>query len=243
MLLENTKACGSFGTGRGGRNRFLWCLLCVALVSGMGSVASLDAQVLQASYPYATDLVDSTGNFGDTVLAGDPPPAPPAVDSPLCVNGIYPNSPGGQDVRTPAISTLDTSDFQIDIEFNLTELPTSYFPVIMGGDMWRWIGLIIDSSGNVGAKFNNSNYTWSSTTVVPGTWYAGQIRYDAGTLQIYLDGVFIHDAVIGALTTGGDLDFTTCDYSAARTLNGCIRNLGISNDSTVPVEIQRFSVE
>lgn len=239
MLSEKSEAYGSSGAGRGGRSRVLWCLLCVALVFGMGSVSSLEAQVLQAFYPLEVDLADQTTNYGDFVLEGSAPPPPPSMGNPLCINGVY----GQQGARTPGISTFDITDFQIDIEFMLTALPASNAPVIMGGFGWRFIGLYVDTSGVVGVKYNNSNYSWSGTTVVPGQWYQGQIRYDAGTVQLYLDGLFIHDAVIGPLDNGGDLYFGVTDGSNGRTLNGCIRNLGISNDATVPVELQRFSVE
>ena len=239
MLSEKNEVCGSFGTGPGGRSRGLWCLLCVALVFAFGGVSNLDAQVLQASYPLEVDLADLTGTYGDVVLEGSVPPPPPSVGNPLCVNGVY----GEQEAHTPSITSFDINDFQIDVEFMLTSLPASSAPVIMGGRLWRFIGLYVDSAGVVGLKYNNSNFSWSGTTVVAGTWYAGQIRYDGGTVQLYLDGTFVHDAVIGPLTNGGDTEFTVTDYSNGGVLNGCLRNLSISNDATVPVELQRFSVE
>ena len=94
----------------------------------------------------------------------------------------------GQDLTTPSISSLDRTDLQIEIELMLTELPDFWTPVIMVG-CTRWVGLYVDSGGLVGAKYNNSFLTWSTTAVGTGVWHAAQLKYEAGLLQILLDGV------------------------------------------------------
>ncbi len=221
--------------------------LCLGFVALLASV-SAEAQVLQVSYPFATDLADATGTYPDATLHGSTPPSPPSPGTPVCINGhnMTSNPPLGQDFRTPSITSMTVDDFQIDIEFSLTGLPSAHFPVIVAGLNQRWIGLHIDATGLVGVKYNNSYFTWSSTTVVPGTWYAAQIRYESsggGIVQLYLDGGFIHDAVIGPLTPSTETDFTANDNAYGTALYGCIRNFAVSNDTTVPVELQSLSVE
>ena len=217
-----------------------WLPLGACLVLLLGGAATVDAQVPQAAYPLIVDLVDTTGNYGDFILAGTAPPAPPSAGNPLCITLPY----GEQYAYTPSITTFDINDFQVDVEFMVNALPTTFHsPVIVGGNLWRFIGIVFDPTGTLGVLYNNSNSTFSSTTIALGVWYHAQLRYEAGTVQLYLDGTFIHDAVIGPLTNGGASEFSITNYGMGRNLNGCIRNLTISNDSTVPVQLMSFRVE
>lgn len=197
---------------------------------------SLAAQpVVQANYPLTVDLLDTTGTYGPVTLAGTPPPAPPSANG-VCHNGMYFfGAAPGQDIRSPEISTLDATDFQIDIEFNITAFGGFNMPILMMGNGWRWIGFYVQPNGTLGAKHNNSNYTWSTTTVAAGTWYSASIRFELGVLQMDLNGVQIHqDLTIGTLNTGPpDLCFTTNDFSNGGAYNGCIRNVTLSNDTTL----------
>jgi hypothetical protein len=179
-----------------------------------------------ANYPLLTDLADATGNFGSTTLSGAPLPAQPA-------NGVCLTL--SQELRTPNLWTLDPTDFQIDVEFDLAGFPQSRAPVIIGGDSTRWIAISVRNDGTLGIKYNNSNQSWSSTVLSLGTWYAVSLRYESGTVQLVLDGTLVHEAVIGSLNPGGDFDFWTRDYalSADTRHNGCIRNLAFYNDTTL----------
>jgi hypothetical protein len=189
----------------------------------------------EAAFPLITHLEDVTGNYGDVILLGSPdPPAPPSTNSPLCLIGPHNLPGGGQEIATPNISGLNTDDFQIDVEFRLSGLPPFWEPIIVGGYLYRWIALFVDANGTVGAKYNNSIWTWSSTTVTAERWYAAQLKFEAGRLQIFLDGLLIHDVDTGvSLNTGGYLDLRTTDHSGAGALYGCIRNLYIYNDTTL----------
>ncbi len=202
-----------------------------ALLPSVIPSAPLHAQQPVASYPLLADLVDTTGNHGPMILTGTPPPATPANG--VCVNGIYAFNPGGQDARTPALPTLDTTDFQVDVEFNVAALPASIAPILMGGNSYRWIGIYMQSTGLIGIKHNNSNLSWSTTSPTVGRWYTASLRFEAGTAELYLDGRLIHSVTTGTLNTGNNLNFTTNDYSNGRNHNGCIRHLVISNNTTL----------
>src|SRR5262245_16167640 len=152
------------------------------------SAPALVGQQIQAFYPLATDLLDVTTNYGPMSLLGTPPPAPPSNG--VCVNGVY-YFGGGQDVRTPLLTSLDTTDFEIDVEFNITALPTFQGPVIMGGDLWRWLGIYLQANGTVGVKHNNSNLAWSTTTLSPGQWYSASLKYEAGTVVLLIDNALV----------------------------------------------------
>jgi hypothetical protein len=199
------------------------------LIAALFTMGSGSAQVALASYPLVADLNDATLNFGPLALNGPAPPGPGGI----CLNGIYLNSPGGQDARTPNIGTLDANDFELEIEFQVGALHAFQRPVIIGGNGWRWIGIYVHSDGRFGLLHNNASYEWSTTTVTVGTWHTGILRYEAGTVELLLDGAIVHQAAIGPLNTGNDLCFTTNNFSNGTNLDGCIRGLVISNDATL----------
>ena len=86
-----------------------------------GTVSIIDpsgTQTVLANYPLETDVADQMGNFGDLTLYGNPTaPSVPYAGSPLYSNGIYAMDTLGQDISTPSITTLDNTNFQVDIEF------------------------------------------------------------------------------------------------------------------------------
>jgi hypothetical protein len=168
-------------------------------------------------------------------LSGNPtPPVPPSFGTPLCQNGIYRNNPNGQDVSFPNIGSLNTNNFILNIDFQLNGYGTAPGnPVIMGGTGFRWIGIYVSPTGALGFKYNNSNHVFSSATVLLNKWYSAKLAYDAGTVTLILDGVSVLTSVVGSLSTGGNLNFTTNDFSNGRAHNGCIRNFTIYNGALV----------
>ena len=212
------------------------CSIALALV--LGTANSANAQVVQAEYPLLTDLDDAAGNFGPVTLSGTPPPALPTNGSGVCHNGIYifSGNPLGQDIITDTISTLDDTDFELEVEFQVAALTGTSRPILIGGNGWRWIGMQVDSNGNFGVLYNNANSEFSTTPITVGTWHTGVLKFEAGTVELYLDGAQVLQSVIGVLDSGPmDLDFTTTNYSNGQVLDGCIRRLKISNDTTLGV--------
>lgn len=203
----------------------------VAALTLFALTSPLLAQIPQASYPLITDLLDATTTYGPMTLGGTTPPAAP--NNGVCVNGIYLFSAGGQDVRTPVISSLDANDFQVSIDFNITALPANQGPIFVGGNGYRWIGFYVQASGTLGVLYNNSNFTWSTTAVSTATWYTATIKYEAGGLELFLDGLQIHQTTIPVLNTGNNLNFTSNNFSNGTNFNGCVRNLLIANDTTL----------
>jgi hypothetical protein len=188
------------------------------------------AQV-QAFYPLLIDLLDATNNYGPVMLTGTPPPAPP--NNGVCHNGIYFYNAGGEDIRTPLIPTLNTTDFEIDVDFNITAMPSFQAPVIMGGHLWRWLGIYLQSNGTVGIKHNNSNLLWSQTVLSTGLWYSASLKYENGVVALIINGNVVLHATIGPLSDGNNKNVTTNDYSNGLAFNGCIRSLLIVNDTSL----------
>ena len=204
----------------------------LALLATLSVTDAVNAQIVQASYPLLTDLLDETGQYGPTTLNGNGVPAPSAPDNGVCHDGTYYYG-GGQDIRTATISGLDDTDFQIEVDFRITAFTGANRPILVGGNGWRWIGFYTDAAGTLGVLYNNSNYTWSTTTVDAERWYRGVIKFENGNLELFLDGVLVHTATIGTLNTSNDFDFTTNNFSNAQAFYGCVRRIVIANDATL----------
>ena len=204
----------------------------VALTLGVLSPSvTAAAQDVQASYPLTMDLADATANYGPVTLTGG---ATGPTANGVCVNGVYALA-GGQDVRTPNIGTLNEDDFQLEIEFQVAAFAANDRPIFVGGNGWRWIGFQIQSDGTFGVLHNNAMDVWSTSMVTVGTWHSAVIKYEEPDVELWLDGTMVLQETIGDLDTGNDLDFTTNNYSNGTNHNGCIRNLVISNDTTLGV--------
>jgi len=207
-----------------------------ALLVAVGATDSLvgQAQVL-AFYPLLTDLLDTTATHGPVMLLGNSThPAPTPPNDGVCHDGVYYYATGGgQDIRTPLMPNLNTTDFQVNVEFTLAALPAGNAPVLMGGHLYRWLGIYVQPGGTVGIKHNNNNYAWSaSTTLSPGIWYSAGLRYEAGNAELFIDGTSVLQASVGVLNDGNNKNFTTNDFSNGGAFHGCIRNLLVVNDPT-----------
>ena len=101
------------------------------------------------------------------------------------------------------------------------------------GPSSRWLGLYVDDAGRIGAKFNNEFFTWSDTTVGAGAWHVAQLKYEAGLLEIVLDGRSIHLASVGPLANGDHVFSCNDTGNGFGPMNGCLRNLNVYNDTTI----------
>jgi hypothetical protein len=197
----------------------------------------LQAQL--ANYPLTNGIADQTGNNMDVLLLGDVPPTPPSAGVELCTNGISVIE-GGQDVQTPIINNFDLTDFQIEIEFKPTTLPNineiPYVPVILGGTLGRWLGILIDPDGRVGIKFNDddNNNIWSNTNVSTGVFHKARISYNNGVTNLFIDDILVMTINLPALIPfQNDFNFSMTDFSSGLTFHGCWRNLVITGSSDI----------
>jgi hypothetical protein len=230
----------------------LFNLTVFTLVLMNNFITEVRAQPIEviADYPLILNLTDSTGNFNDVFVEGNPvSPTLPTAGSPLCSNGIYVIEPNGQNIQTPIMSRLDITNFEIEVEFNVTLLPSASaarprMPIIMGSKFARWLGIYIDSNGNMGFKHNNdvNNYVWSSTAISGiGVWNSSRITYSKGDVDLYLNNQLILSQNVGPLNTfQNTFNFTVTDFSEGNPFHGCIRNLVIS---TSPINIFKSGFE
>jgi len=194
--------------------------------------APLAAQDVLAHYPLLTDLADRSGNAGPALLTGFPTPPPPPADG-VCLNGVYIGTNGGSDLSTPNLTALDVDDFQVQIEFTLASLPSNRRPILVGGGSYRWASVNVGSTGLLGVAHNNGAIAWSSTTVALDQWHTAVLKHEAGSFELYLDGVSIQQGTFAPLNTGGQLDFTSNNSGYGGNHHGCLRNVIVANDTTL----------
>lgn len=205
--------------------------------SPTGNRAIIDCNVTNiANYGLTSNLVDATSNYGNVTLTGTA--SGPSVSG-VCNDGTYTST----NTYTPNLSTLNTTNFQVEVTFTLNSFGHS---IIVGGNGYRWIGISVNSSGYIQAFWNNSNYGTATTSVSLATTYTAKLMYSSGILHLYLNDVLIYEnlSLPSPLTTGNDLDFFTTNYSNGLVLDGCIKNLIISNNTgpivVLPVELISF---
>ncbi|HEX2899057.1 MAG TPA: HYR domain-containing protein, partial [Bacteroidia bacterium] len=206
-----------------------------AIVCPANTTTSNGVGTLLVSYPLQNNLLDATGNFGPVSLNGNPtPPAAPSPGNGVCLNGIPVSFSNGQSIQSPNLPTWDATNFTIKVDFKLAAYPgtPTGAPVIMGGNSWRWIGIWVSQTGQAGVTYNNSNRVYSSTVLALNTWYAGELRYSANTVRLFIDHVEVYSSVIGPLTTSGNLNLSTNHTGNGTALNGCIQNLQVMNGTT-----------
>ena len=184
-----------------------------------------------ANYPFATNLTDASGNFGAATLINGA--SAPIAGSGVCQNGTY--YPSGQSVWTPQINTLNVANFEVSADFNANAFisSNSSSPIIVGGNSWRWIGIVVSPTGKLGVLYNNNNTSFSTVSAPINTWSNVKLAVSNGVSSLYLNGTLIHTANTGTLVTGNNLNFTTTNYSNGTSLNGCLRNLTIANGSDI----------
>jgi len=224
-----------------------WSIICIMVLTIQ---VNAQPQEVIANYPLIEDLVDETGNNIDMFLQGNPiAPTAPSNGVELCTNGIYLTTPDGQDIITPIMPNFDIKNFTIEVEFKVTQLPSSTaprprMPIIMGSKLARWLGIYIDSAGIIGYKFNNdaSNYVWSNTGISnTDDWYSSKISYVNGHLELFLNDELIRTDELPPLNTyQNTFNFTITDFSEGNPFYGCIRNLVISS---TPDEVFKNSFE
>jgi hypothetical protein len=147
----------------------------------------------------------------------------------LRCNGIYiGDDTTGSIAVTPGLTGLTFSRFVVRVEFNVTNVPSTFAPVIIGGTSYRWLGFMVFWDTTVGMKYNNGNLVTSTTRFTPGVWHEAMIEYDSlpGVGRAYLDSVRVASESF-SLIQGGDRNFGVTDFAAGKTFGGYIRNLRI----------------
>jgi autotransporter-associated beta strand protein len=208
---------------------FVKTLRFVALI--FASVLGVNAQTLIAHYPLNNTLAPSVGSFGSAVIGT-------AGTATLGASSVCTDNTNNDGLRTPNISTLSTTNFQIDFTINLSVLPThanAPLFVINGGT--RYFGLVLNASGQLKVLYNNSYQSSiaSGITLTTNTNYDIQIQYINGVTTLKVNN---QTYLIVSLPTLDQQNFDRTIYlgdnpGAPQTnaaISGCYSDLKVYNN-------------
>ena len=195
-----------------------------------------DDPELMAFYTLNNTAKDSQNHYSDMIF----------TNAPFSNGGIYCNGkyryfePDYCLIETPRIYDFNFQNFAVSVDFNVSEYPQydqyhDAMPVIVGGNLYRWMGAYLTSTGKVGLQYNNENYLVCNGNYSLNTWHNIAIVYNGQIGSLYFD----HQqacSVAFSIVTGGqeEKEISTTNYSIGRTLKGLIRNLKIFSSAITP---------
>jgi hypothetical protein len=181
---------------------------------------------LLAFYTLNNTAQDFQNNYPNMILYN----APFSNGGVYC-NGIYKYSGTNNYclIETPLLSGFNYENFAISVDFNVSEYPNhDRMPVIVGGNLYRWMGAYLTSNGRVGLQYNNHYYMVCNVSYSLNTWHNIRIVYNGVTGSIYFDNQHACSATFSIRTGGdGEKQISTTNFSIGETLKGTIRNLKI----------------
>ena len=201
-----------------------------AITISAQNLESLDTVV---HYSLINSAVDQQGKYGDIELINTPYENEDGV---YC-NGlyIYGFNPNGSLVHTPPIEELYDSTFAVQAEFRIDSLPLSISPIIICGDTYRYLGMIIRWDGTIMYSINDTWYQVPSAQVSIGDWHTATAVYqlEDTTAMFWLDGQLIATASEVLNRNDNDKHVSNTDYGMGATLEGNLRNLMIFSSGDV----------
>ena len=201
-------------------------------------------QNILADFPLIEHLSDITGENSDVSVVGNPdPPAMPSTGNPLCTNGVYIYENNGQHIQSPDIKNFNQDDFAVSIDFRLADFTwTSPYdpsftigrPILVGGDLYRWLIVGVDLNGAVTLGFNNIRIVEISTKLLNlDQWYNCLVKYKNGDIELIIDDEMFFSGTIGPLETGNHYDFSTTNFAFGANLQGCWKSLAVSTSTVL----------
>jgi len=209
---------------------FIWALLISC---------GLQAQSPMARYPLTVNGIDTTGQNDDMELLNAT-----FENGGVYSNGIYyGNDTMGTVLVTPPFTNFNYTDFSVYLSFYMNEYPDSRMPVLIGGRMWRWIGVYADTNtiwfmANDGSLYENTNQT-----IPLNQWNTLRISYNGLTKKcyLYLNSNEIGEYDIETFNTGDDPRFINSHDGQGLTFKGYWRDLIFYNSSD-PTGINKINV-
>jgi autotransporter-associated beta strand protein len=209
---------------------FVKTLGLVALI--FSSMFGVNAQTLIAHYPFNNTLAASTGAFGNAVIGTSG--SATLGSSSVCTDNIN-NS--GSGLKTPSISSLSTSSFQIDFTMNLASLPAlnvgdPYNTALVIGSGNRHFGLKVTTTGKLRLLYNNAWHSnEASITLSTGVDYDIQIQYISGIAVMKVNNSVVLNTTLPELSAGTDKSIFLGDNPGATgPVEACFSNLKIYNN-------------
>jgi hypothetical protein len=129
----------------------------------------------------------------------------------------------------------------VTVEFMIQEIPPTTRPVIVGSSSWRWIGAILDWSGELQILYNSTHGYTSNVSVSMDVWHTLVMIYDGTTGMLYVDGVLV-DSREFTLNDGGDPSLETVNGANGTCFKGHLRNLNVYQGVLTGIPVGEGSV-
>ncbi|MBK7409235.1 MAG: T9SS type A sorting domain-containing protein [Saprospirales bacterium] len=199
------------------------------LTLGVDSFAQdLSGFALVAHYTLQETAEDLTGNQDTIQLINAPFQGTDGVYS----FGAYLNNALGEDstlIHTPKMEVLNDTAFAFQVEFRLDTIRPGK-PIVVAGDLWRYLGMHINSDTTIRAMHNSVLYVTTSVPLNIDQWYtATLIHYKAGNGQTeyYLDDQLIFE-IEGQLDhPENDINISNTHFGQGSSYRGFWRNLKV----------------
>lgn len=186
-----------------------------------GESATSSHDEVIAHYPLTQDGIDETGNNPEMII----------LESLFQDGGIYSN--GGyqvNSVETQTISDLNWKNFEVSVDFKVSEFPESTMSVFVIGGSYRNFAFDIEPDQTVslnlknGQKVSNSAQTYSLNK-----WHRAAISVADGKATLYLDRKLIVSEKYKVVKGTPDFDrmVTNQDYGGSGAFKGLWRDLMI----------------
>ncbi len=193
-----------------------------------------------ANYALTSNMADGTGTYGNATKSGG---ATGPTASGIYSDGNYLST----DLYTATITALDQTNFQISCEASVSTHGQS---ILVGNNASRWVSIGTTSDGYAYFYFSNWGYYFQTTQAIStSTYYTYKLLYNAGFVQLYVDGHLVYETSSAPSSLSGTKNFYITDYSSGLLLHGYIRNIIISNTSnasasftTLPVELASYGL-
>jgi hypothetical protein len=200
-----------------------------SVVSGISnSIAATTDTIddrLLVYYPLIDDSIDVTGHENPITLVNAP-----FENGGVTCNGIYVYGidPGGCNVQTPWLDSLDFEAFTIRCRFRVDEIFSPRNWVVVGGFSWRWMGCLLRPDTTVALSYNNTELAPSDAKYTLGEWHEVTLVYDGVTDlgELYLDGVLAASETF-AIETGDDRNVGITNGAFAEPFKGTFGGLKV----------------
>lgn len=203
---------------------FLFVLVIVSLFTLNANPDSLLAQ-----YPLVSDGIDVTGNNVEMMIQNAP-----FQNGGIYSNGIYIGSDtNGSLIKTPLLNNFDFDEFTISIDFRIESYPSSKNPIIIGGALWRWIGVYVDGDHLAFMANDGSDYVVTDEVITLDKWNILGLTYNKVKKRatMYFNGRLVADEFIPFLEHNDDGRFLNEHGGTGDTYKGLWRNLQVFNQT------------
>jgi hypothetical protein len=178
-----------------------------------------------AHYPLAVDGADITKKQAVMSLDNTPFQSPgPGIT----LAGVY----NGDLAITPNLTSMNMNEFKLTADFSIAALPATRIPIIVGGNSFRWLGALIEPSGNLTLLYNNTPTLATTVNCSVAAKHTVSIRYSAASqmASIYLDGALAGTQAIAALTHGDNKNIGTTNYGNGSAFKGTLYRLKVDSN-------------